>query len=78
MCVKIALFQEIKDIPIYSKEIQEICLRKLSMKWKDPQIVRVMGNLSYLIMGGFLVAKYSDPGSLFVNIQINNTLLSNT
>jgi hypothetical protein len=37
-----------------------------------------MGKLSDLMMGGFLAAKYSDPSSPVVNVQINNTLISNT
>jgi hypothetical protein len=37
-----------------------------------------MGKLSELMMGGVLIAKYFDPSSLFDNIQIINTLISNT
>jgi hypothetical protein len=37
-----------------------------------------MGKLSDLMMGGVLAAKYSDPGSLVVNVKINNTLIHNT
>jgi hypothetical protein len=37
-----------------------------------------MGKLSDLMMGGVLTAKYSDPGSPVINVQINNTLISNT
>jgi predicted aspartyl protease len=35
-------------------------------------------NCHDLMMGGVLAAKYSDPGSPVVNVQINNTLISNT
>jgi hypothetical protein len=68
VCVKIPLFQEIKDVPIYSKAVRELCLRKPSRKQKDPQTVHVMGKLSDLMMGGVLTAKYSDPGSPVVNV----------
>jgi hypothetical protein len=78
VCVKIPLFQAIKDVPIYSKVVRELCLRKPGRKQKDPQTVHVMGKLSYLMMGGVLTAKYSDLGSPVVNVQINNTLISNT
>jgi len=37
-----------------------------------------MGKLSDLMMGGVLAAKYSDPSSPIVNVQIKNTLISNT
>jgi hypothetical protein len=32
VCVKIPLFQAIKDVPIYSKAVQEFCLRKPNRK----------------------------------------------
>jgi hypothetical protein len=31
-CVKIPLFQAIKDVPVYSKAVQELCLRKTNRK----------------------------------------------
>jgi hypothetical protein len=37
-----------------------------------------MGKLSDLMIGGVLETKYFDPGSLVVNVQINNTLINNT
>jgi len=37
-----------------------------------------MRKLSDLLTGGVLTTKYSDPGSLVVNVQIKNTLISNT
>jgi hypothetical protein len=75
---KISLFQAINYFPIYSKEARELCLKKLGRKQKDPQTIHVMGKLSNLMMGGVLVAKYSDPGSLVVKFHINDTLISNT
>jgi hypothetical protein len=78
VCVKITLFQAIKDVSIYLKLVQERCLRKLGRKRKDPQTVHVMGKLSDLMMGVFLTAKYFDPGSTIINVHINNTLITNT
>jgi len=75
---KISLFQAINYFPIYSKEERELFLKKLGRKQKDPQTIHVMGKLSNLMMGGVLVAKYSDPGSLVVKFHINDTLISNT
>ena len=37
-----------------------------------------MGKLSDLMMGVFLTAKYFDPGSLVVNVEINDKLIRNT
>jgi len=78
VCVKIPLFQAIKDVPIYSKAVQELCLRKPGRKRKDPQTIHVMGKLTDLMMGGALATKYSDPSNPVVNVQINNTLIGNT
>jgi hypothetical protein len=78
VCVKIPLFQAIKDVHIYLKAVREICLRKPGRKHKDLQTVHVMGKLSDLMMGGVLTAKYYDPDSLVVDRKINNTIISNT
>jgi hypothetical protein len=51
------LFQEIKDVPIYSKEVREICLRNSGRKKKDPQTIHVMGKLSNLMMGRVISTK---------------------
>ena len=69
VCVNIPLFQDIKDIPIYSKVGRELCLKKLGRKRKDPAIVHVIGDLAELMMGNTLAAKYYDPGSPAVKVQ---------
>ena len=43
ICVKIPLLQSIKDIPIYSKVVKELCIKKLGRKKKGPPIVHVIG-----------------------------------
>ena len=43
--VNITLIQYIRDIPIYSKSIRELCLKKLRWKRKDPPTVCVIGDL---------------------------------
>jgi hypothetical protein len=63
VCVKIPLFQAIKDVSIYAKVVQELCLRKPGRKKKDPKIVHVIGKLADLMLGKVFVAKYMDPGS---------------
>jgi hypothetical protein len=72
---EILLFQAIKNVPIYSKAVRELCIRKCDRKCKDPQTMHVMGKLSNLMMGGFLATKFYDPESLVVNVKINNTLI---
>ena len=46
ICVKISLFQAIKDIPIYAKIVKELCIRKLGRKPKDPPTIHVIGRLA--------------------------------
>ena len=49
VCVKISLLQAIKDIPIYTKAIKELCLNKTGIRKKDPQTIHVIGNLAGLM-----------------------------
>ncbi|XP_059073393.1 uncharacterized protein LOC131874162 [Cryptomeria japonica] len=71
VCVKIPLFQEIKDVPIYSKAIRSMFLKKPGRKRKYPQTVHVMGQLADIMLGKAVVTKYSDPGSPVVELTIN-------
>jgi hypothetical protein len=61
VCVKIPLFQAIKDVPIYAKAVRELCLRKLGRKKKDPKTIHVKGKLADLMVGKVFIAKYMDP-----------------
>ena len=36
ICIKIPLLEAIKDIPIYSKVIKELCIKHTGRKQKDP------------------------------------------
>lgn len=60
------------------KRSKGIVSKETNIKVKDPQIVHVMGKLSNLIMGGVLVVKHLDLGSLLLNMKINHTLILNT
>ena len=46
ICVKIPLLQAIKDIPIYSKVIKELCIKHPGKKQKDPLTIHVIGDMS--------------------------------
>ena len=76
--VNITLIQAIRDIPIYSKSIRELCLKKQGRKKKDPSTFCVIGDLVELVMGNTLATKYSDSVSHIVQVQINGISLSNT
>jgi hypothetical protein len=77
-CVKIRLLQAIKDIPIYTKEIKELCSNKINKIKKDPPTIHVIGNLAGLMSNTISIEKYVDPGIPMVTITINNFSISKT
>jgi hypothetical protein len=78
ICVKILLLQAIKDIPIYSKVVKELCIKKLGRKKKDPPIVHLIGYLSEYISEQPKLAKYGNHGNPVVTITINEVSIGNT
>ena len=76
--IKIPLLQAIKDIPIYTKPIQELCLKKPTRKRVDPQTIHVIGNLASLVTNTISMEKYVDPGISTVTTIINNIHIPNT
>ena len=75
VCVKIPLLQAIKDIPIYTKAVKELCLNK---RRKDPSKIHVVGNLAGLMSNTVFIEKYVDPGIPMVTITINNFSITKT
>jgi len=59
--IKIPLLQAIKDIPIYTKAIKELCLKKPTRKRIDPQTIRVIGHLAGLMTNTISMENYVDP-----------------
>ena len=78
VCVKIPLLQSIKDIPIYTKSIKELCSKKTNKRKKDPPTIHVIGNLASLMLNTITVEKYVDLGILMATITINNFSISKT
>jgi hypothetical protein len=78
VCVKIPLLQAIKDIPIYTKEIKELCSNKINKIRKDPPTIHVIGNLAGLMSNTISIEKYVDPRIPMVTITINNFSISKT
>ena len=76
--VKIPLQQAIRDIPIYTKAIRDVCVKRSGRKPKDPPTVYVMGRLSELLQGKTPLVKYGDPGNPPVIVQIDLVSISNT
>eukprot|EP00253_Pinus_taeda_P029985 PITA_29985 len=76
--IKIPLLQAIKDIPIYTKAIKELCLKKPTRKRVDPQNIHVIRDLAGLMTNTILMEKYVDPGIPRVTTIINNIHIPNT
>eukprot|EP00253_Pinus_taeda_P033242 PITA_33242 len=76
--IKIPLLQAIKDIPIYTKSIKELCLKKPTRKRVDPQTIHVIGHLAGLMSNTISMEKYVDPGIPRVTTIINNIHVPNT
>ena len=75
--IKIPLLQAIKEIPICTNIIMEICLKKPRRKRLEPQTIQFFGRAAELMTGCVSVEKYSDLGNPIVTVQIGNVLVSN-
>lgn len=78
MYVKIPLLQAIKDIPIYTKAIKELCLKKPSKKRFNPQTTHVISNLAGLMSNAISMEKYVDPGIPRLTKIIKKNSIPNT
>ena len=76
--MKIPLLKSIKDIPIYTKSIKEVCLEKTGKRKKDPPTIHVIGNIAGLMSNIILIEKYVDRGIPIVKITINNFSIPKT
>jgi hypothetical protein len=75
MHVNIPLLQAIRDVPIYTKTVRDLCIRKPRRKLKDPLTVHVVGNLSELMLGKNPPIKYGDPGNPTITVKIEQTYI---
>ena len=71
------MFQAIKKILFYGKAIREAYLKKPGRKKKDLTKVLVVGQLADIMLGKVITPKYSDPGNLVVNVNINCQFVKN-
>ena len=76
--IKIPLLKSIKDIPIYSKVIKELCIKCPGKKQKDPLTIHVIGEMFEYMIDQYWIAKYTNPGALVVTVVVNNTFIENT
>lgn len=42
-------YYSLKEVPIYAKEVRDLCIKKPGRKPKDPATIHVMGKLSELM-----------------------------
>ena len=75
ICLKIPLLQSLTDIPIYAKIVNELCLKKLGRKRKEPPTIHFIGNAAILMRGKNSVDRYEYPGNLVALIHIQGILL---
>ena len=61
LCVKISLFQAIKDVPIYNKLIKEKCFKHPRRPKRDAPTINVIGQLSDLNVGAGNLSKVFGP-----------------
>jgi hypothetical protein len=78
VCVKIPLLQAIRDVPIYTKTIKELCIKKPGQKQKDPPMIHLVGQSSNCISEAPKIVKYANPGNPIVSVTINNVSIGNT
>ena len=78
VCIRIPLLEAIRDVPIYSKMVRELCLKKPCRKQKDPPTIHVIGQLSDYISDHPLLPKFANPGNPIVTIFINEIPIGNT
>jgi hypothetical protein len=67
----------IKDIPMYTKMVQELCTWKQKNK-QDPKAIQVIRQLENLMLGNLTIPKYSDPRSLAIKVSIGKVTIPNT
>lgn len=78
MCVKIPLYQSIKDVPIYNNLIKEKCFKNLGRRKRDTPTINVIGQLSDFMPGRVICSKYLDLGSLVIDVHIDGIIVSHT
>ena len=58
LCVKIPFLKTIKDVIIYSREVRELCLRKLGRKKLDPPTFHLTRKLANILSRWIINPEY--------------------
>lgn len=78
VCIKIPLLQEIKDIPIYTKIVRELCTKRPGRQKRELSTIKLGGKLASLMSTGFVTEKYADPGIVVVTTFNNGQPIKKT
>jgi len=76
--IKIPLLKEVKNIPIYTKIVSELCIKNPGRWKKDPPTIQVVGKFSSFMSIEITAEKYVDPRNIVLTIFINMTPIANT
>lgn len=77
-CIKIPLLQAINEIPIFTKQIRDLSIKKPRRKRKEIKRIQIFGKIVDIMVGKITIQKYIDPGSLIVKTHINGIEIPNT
>jgi len=78
VCIKIPLLQAIREIPILSKTIKELSLKRPGRKPRDTRRIHLVGKIADIMMGKITMQKYVDLGIPIVKTHINGIEIPNT
>ena len=70
--IKIPLLQAIKEIPIFTKIIKEICLKKPKRNKLEPQTIQFVGRATKLMTGCVSMENYTDLVNPVVSVKMGN------
>ncbi len=71
VCIKIPLLQDINEIPIFTKQIRDLSIKKPRRKRKEIKRIQIVGKIVDIMVRKITIQKYLDPGSLIVKTHIN-------
>ena len=75
--IKVPLLQAIKEIPICTKIIRNLCLKKPGRRILETQTIQFVGRAAKLMTECMHMEKYTNLWNPIVSVQIGDVLVSN-
>jgi len=75
--IKVPLLQAIKEIPICTKIVKDLCLKNPRRKRVEPRTIQFFGRATELMTWCVQMEKYIDLGNSIVFVQIGDFLVPN-